>query len=216
MIDPGHGGSDLGVVVPDGLLRWTEADLAYDIAARLEGRLAAAGMRVHLTRGPNSPTTMSDRGARQARQRPRRRPVPLDPPRRTQEPAGRRRRDLPLRHGRRRRLDGRRAAGRAGAARDRHADPAARLPYPREVLGSAAADPDAGRTGRGRLPDLAGRPGPAGRPAFRERVVEALIAAVQRMYFPVEQDVPTGSIDVSSLRLLSPRFVASRASAGAG
>ena len=40
--------------------------------------------------------------------------------------------------------------------------------------------------------------------AFRERVVEALIAAVQRMYFPVEQDVPTGSIDVSSLRLLSP------------
>src|SRR5262249_46322548 len=60
VIDPGHGGSDLGVVVPGGLLRWTEADLAYDIAARLEGRLAAAGMRVHLTRGPNSPASLSD------------------------------------------------------------------------------------------------------------------------------------------------------------
>ena len=33
-------------------------------------------------------------------------------------------------------------------------------------------------------------------PLFREQVVEAIVAAVQRMYFPVEQDVPTGSIDV--------------------
>ncbi len=31
-------------------------------------------------------------------------------------------------------------------------------------------------------------------------MVEAIIAAVQRMYFPIEQDVPTGSIDVSELR----------------
>jgi hypothetical protein len=36
--------------------------------------------------------------------------------------------------------------------------------------------------------------------SFRDRVVEALIAAVQRMYLPVEQDVKTGSIDVSTLR----------------
>ncbi len=52
IIDPGHGGSDPGVVVPDGPLRWTESALSYDLATRLEGRLAAAGMRVHLTRGP--------------------------------------------------------------------------------------------------------------------------------------------------------------------
>jgi len=30
--------------------------------------------------------------------------------------------------------------------------------------------------------------------------VEAIVAAVQRMYYPVEDDVPTGSIDVSALR----------------
>ena len=54
VIDPGHGGADPGIVVPDGPLRWTEADLAFDLAARLEGRLAAAGMRVHLTRGPGA------------------------------------------------------------------------------------------------------------------------------------------------------------------
>ena len=37
-------------------------------------------------------------------------------------------------------------------------------------------------------------------PMFREGVVEAIVAAVQRMYYPVEDDVPTGSIDVSAIR----------------
>jgi len=60
VVDPGHGGGDPGVRVPDGHLRWTEADLAYDIAARLEGRLAAAGMRVHLTRGPAPREALSE------------------------------------------------------------------------------------------------------------------------------------------------------------
>src|SRR3954447_27051891 len=54
VIDPGHGGPDIGIAVEDRGLRWTEADLAFDLAARLEGRLAAAGMRVFLTRGPAS------------------------------------------------------------------------------------------------------------------------------------------------------------------
>src|SRR5262249_38846987 len=40
-------------------------------------------------------------------------------------------------------------------------------------------------------------------PMSRERIVEAIMAAVQRMYFPVEADVPTGSIDVSKLRSLA-------------
>ncbi len=41
-------------------------------------------------------------------------------------------------------------------------------------------------------------------PMFRERVVEAIVAAVQRMYYPVEIDVKTGTIDVSALRMALP------------
>ena len=75
VIDPGHGGDDPGVVVPDGPLRWTEAELAFDLATRLEGRLAAAGMRVHLTRGPVAGRA-ADRPERAAAgQRARRRPA---------------------------------------------------------------------------------------------------------------------------------------------
>jgi len=35
---------------------------------------------------------------------------------------------------------------------------------------------------------------------FRDRVVEAIVAAVQRMYLPIDADVITGSIDVEELR----------------
>ena len=51
----------MGATVPEGLLRWTEADLAFDLALRLEGRLAAAGMRVYLTRGPAPEHEQTDR-----------------------------------------------------------------------------------------------------------------------------------------------------------
>ena len=53
VIDPGHGGDDLGVVA--GGLR--EADIAWDLARRLEGRMQATGMEALISRGPNhSPT----------------------------------------------------------------------------------------------------------------------------------------------------------------
>ena len=85
-------------------LRWTEADIAYDLAARLEGRLAAAGMRVHLTRGP-----VAERAAH--RVRPGRRSPTSSAPTcssrctstATPNPTRVRRRDLPLRPVRRRR-----------------------------------------------------------------------------------------------------------------
>jgi N-acetylmuramoyl-L-alanine amidase len=35
---------------------------------------------------------------------------------------------------------------------------------------------------------------------FRDRVVESIVAAVQRMYLPIDSDVITGSIDVDELR----------------
>lgn len=47
VIDPGHGGDDPGAVA-NGL---READLMWELAARLEGRLAALGVRTFLTRG---------------------------------------------------------------------------------------------------------------------------------------------------------------------
>jgi N-acetylmuramoyl-L-alanine amidase len=50
VLDPGHGGDDPGVEA-DGL---TEAELAWDIASRLEGRLTALGVQSWLTRGPNN------------------------------------------------------------------------------------------------------------------------------------------------------------------
>ena len=88
VIDPGHGGTDPGVVVPDGPLRWTEADLAYDLAARLEGRLAAAGMRVHLTRGPAAGDAAARPRPGRAGQRTRRRPAHLAAHRRPRQPGG--------------------------------------------------------------------------------------------------------------------------------
>jgi N-acetylmuramoyl-L-alanine amidase len=48
IIDPGHGGDDRGARGPGGL---DEAAVAEDLAARLEGRLAAVGAHPFLTRG---------------------------------------------------------------------------------------------------------------------------------------------------------------------
>ncbi|MGI8683380.1 MAG: N-acetylmuramoyl-L-alanine amidase [Mycobacteriales bacterium] len=59
VIDPGHGGADRGSAA-GGL---EEAALVEDLAARLEGRLAATGVRVFLTRGPDAGPTDADRAA---------------------------------------------------------------------------------------------------------------------------------------------------------
>lgn len=47
VVDPGHGPADRGVVA-DGL---GEAELVWDIAARIEGRLTAIGVQAYLSRG---------------------------------------------------------------------------------------------------------------------------------------------------------------------
>lgn len=57
LLDPAHGGPDLGHRAA-GL---TEAALSWTIAHRLEGRLAAAGVRVELTRGPSTGPTVAER-----------------------------------------------------------------------------------------------------------------------------------------------------------
>ena len=200
MIDPGHGGPDLGTTIPEGLLRWTEADLAFDLALRLEGRLAAAGMRVYLTRGPAPEHELTDR--------------------KRAEFANDLGADLfislhidrhpnPAAHGvatyhygsgngvtstvgeRLAGLVQREIVARTGMHNCQvHAKTwdllrLTRMPAVRVEVGYLTSPVD-----RERLID----------PRFRDRVVEAMMAAVQRMYFPVEEDVPTGSIDVSKLR----------------
>jgi N-acetylmuramoyl-L-alanine amidase len=59
VLDPGHGGRDSGAR-GHGL---TEADVVFDLAARLEGRLAAVGVRVLLTRGSESCPSDAERAA---------------------------------------------------------------------------------------------------------------------------------------------------------
>ncbi len=201
VVDPGHGGPDEGVVVADGGLRWTEAEIAYDVAARLEGRLGAAGMRVHLTRGPQPTEALSD-SARA-------------------ELANSLSADLLISvH-----LDGNTNPLAEGVAAYHYGTGNGVTSTVGERLATLVQREIIVRTGLKdcrthaktwellrftRMPamrvDLGYLTSPADRarltdPLFRERIVEAILAAVQRMYFPVEQDVPTGSIDVRQLRL---------------
>lgn len=57
IIDPGHGGADSGVSHGE----VTEAELMWDLATRLEGRLTALGVRTWLTRGPSNGRTDEER-----------------------------------------------------------------------------------------------------------------------------------------------------------
>jgi N-acetylmuramoyl-L-alanine amidase len=202
VIDPGHGGGDdLGVVVPDGPLRWNEADLVFDLAARLEGRLAAAGMRVHLTRGPQPTSTLT--GAERA------------------ELANGLNADLLISlH-----LDGHESDDAHGVATYHYGTGSGLSSTVGERLANLVQREIVVRTGMRdcrvhaktwdllrltKMPtvrvDLGYLSSPVDRdrlvnPLFREQIVEAILAAVQRMYYPVELDVPTGSIDVRQLRV---------------
>jgi N-acetylmuramoyl-L-alanine amidase len=200
VIDPGHGASDLGVVVPDGRLRWTEADLAFDLAARLEGRLGAAGMRVHLTRGPAPAAPLTDLARAQL--------------------ANELGADLLISiH-----IDGHANPAADGVATYHYGTENGVTSTVGERLAGLVQREIVARTAMRncqthaknwellrltRMPavrvDVGYLTSPVDRdrlidPLVRERVVEAIVAAVQRMYFPVEHDVPTGSIDVRKLR----------------
>src|SRR5664279_2980652 len=64
VVDPGHGGADPGTVYRSNGTSGatiTEADLNWDLAARLEGRLTALGVQTWLTRGPGNGGDEEDR-----------------------------------------------------------------------------------------------------------------------------------------------------------
>lgn len=200
LVDPGHGGTDPGVVVREGGMRWVEADLAFDLAARLEGRLAAAGMRVYLTRGPKPADQLSELSRAQL--------------------ANELGADLFISlH-----MDGHTSAHAEGVATYHYGTGNGVTSTVGERLAGLVQREIVARTGMRncethakswdllrltRMPavrvDVGYLTSPADRarladPIFRERVVEAVVAAVQRMYYPLEQDVATGSIDVRTLR----------------
>jgi N-acetylmuramoyl-L-alanine amidase len=57
VVDPGHGGLETGFVQGE----TTESDLVFDLASRIEGRLAAAGAQVFLTRGRHQNPSPAER-----------------------------------------------------------------------------------------------------------------------------------------------------------
>ena len=63
IIDPGRGGSDHGLIVsgPDGPI--SEADMLWDLASRLEGRMTAIGMETYLSRPINRSPSDGERAA---------------------------------------------------------------------------------------------------------------------------------------------------------
>lgn len=200
VIDPGHGGTDRGVVVTADGMRWCEAELVWDLASRLEGRLSAAGVRVHLTRGPRLATPMPDRARAElandlgadlfislhldAHPNPVASGVATyhyGSTSGTTSTVGERLAGLVQRE----------IVARTGLHDCRtHAKSwdllrLTRMPAVRVDVGYLTSPED-----RRRLTD----------PRFRDRLVDAILAAVQRMYYPVEADVATGTIDVSELR----------------
>ncbi|MFB6391566.1 N-acetylmuramoyl-L-alanine amidase [Polymorphospora lycopeni] len=202
IIDPGHGGPDPGFVVPDGTLRWSEAELAYDLAARLEGRLAAAGMRVHLTRGPAPTAQLTDLARAHL----------------ANELGG----DLFISlH-----IDGHANPEADGVATYHYGTDNGVTSTVGERLAGLVQREIVMRTGLRdcqthaktwellrltRMPAVRVEVGyltsardreRLTNPLFRDQVIEAVVAAVQRMYYPVDQDVPTGSIDVRELRAM--------------
>ena len=92
VVDPGHGGEETGYTAGE----TTEADLVFDLASRIEGRLAAAGATVYLTRGRDQNPPLAR--AHRVRQRRPRRPLHLAAPGRAHLRARPRGRQLLLRH----------------------------------------------------------------------------------------------------------------------
>jgi N-acetylmuramoyl-L-alanine amidase len=185
VIDPGHGGDDRGVT--EGSI--TEADLVFDLATRLEGRLTALGVTAWLTRGPSVGPDDASRAAfanAQGADLVLSLHVDGSPNHAAngvatyyygagdvassigERFAGLVQRETVVRTGM---LDCRTHA-KSWTLLLRTAMPTVRL-----ELGYLSSQAD-----RERLVD----------PAFRDGVAEGLLAAIQRLYLPSEQDPPTG------------------------
>ena len=198
VLDPGHGGADTGNT-SGGLV---EALLAHDLAARVEGRLSATGVTAYLTRsrlGPNQ--TPPEEDARAA----------------TANSLGA---DLLLSlhmdtcvsaaaNGAATYFYGHRAHGTRSAMGARFADLLQReLTTRTDLLDCGTHEKTWDLLRRTRMPAVrlelgylshAGDAIRLADPGFRDVVAEAIVAAVQRLYLPPEEDTPTGSIRLPDL-----------------
>lgn len=191
VIDPGHGGTDLGTVHGEE----SEAALVWDLATRLEGRLAALGVRTWVTRGQHNERTDAERAAF-ANEVGADLVISLhidgtDSPRanglatyyfggtETYSSVGERLADLIQRElvARTKLLDNR-IHGKAWALLRQTRMPAIRL-----ELGYLTSPVD-----RPRLLD----------PVFRDTVAEGLLVAIQRLYLADADDTPTGVMRISA------------------
>lgn len=188
VIDPGHGGGDLGAT-GHGL---TEAAVVLDLARRLEGRLAASGVTAVLTRGPDQSPTVEDR-VRLAEEVRADLLISLhcdsaggtgsgvatfywgDERVGRRSPVGARLASLVQREllARTDLVDCRTHARTWDLLR------LSRMPAVRVELGYLTDPGDARRLGD---------------PAFRDTLAEALLIAVQRLFLPEEEDPPTGTL----------------------
>lgn len=185
VVDPSHGGADTGVRVDAA----SEADLVWDLASRLEGRLAAVGVTTWLTRGPHNTATDEQRAQFANNQRadlvlslhldsaPTPRPNGVATyyygGSETSSTLGERLADLVQREivARTRMLDARIHAKSWELLR------LTRMPAVWIEVGYLTSPED-----RARILD----------PVFRDVVAEAILVAVQRLYLPAEADPPTG------------------------
>jgi N-acetylmuramoyl-L-alanine amidase len=200
VIDPGHGSDDAGWVVKDGDTTWTEAELTFDLASRLEGRFAAIGVRADLTRGPDTDATNAERA----------------------EFANALGADVMISiH-----LDGHHNSEAHGLASYHFGTGSGTTSTVGERLAALAQREIVARTGildchthaktwellrLTRMPVVQIEVGyltsPVDRacivdPSFRDTVAEAILIAVQRVFLPVDADVKTGTLDVSALRAM--------------
>ena len=196
VLDPGHGGADRGAT-GHGL---EEAAIVEDLAARLEGRLTAVGVRALLTRGPDSCPSDADRAefANEAGAdlvlslHVDRGPTPsahgvatyhFGAGRGTTSTVGEQLASLVQRE----------VVARTDLLDCRVHEKTweilrlTRMPAVRLELGHVTHRGDAAR-----LAD----------PAFRDTVAEAVLVAVQRLYLPADLDPPTGALRLSALQEL--------------
>jgi N-acetylmuramoyl-L-alanine amidase len=185
VIDPGNGGDDPGVIY-DGV---RGADITWDLATRLEGRLQALGVTTWLTRGPHNGATDEERA----------------------EFANQVGADLVLSL----QIDGTPSPRPNGAAAfyygtaasvswigERLADLALREIVARTGVLNAQTHPKSWTLLRlTRMPavrvDVGYLTSPIDRarllhPTFRDAVAEGLLIAIQRLYLPADADPPTG------------------------